>query len=242
MLIQSNDGVAHFDLSVALAARQDVVGATTHFRQAVELLPDNVAMWVNLGAVLASEDKLDEAIRHLRLALRFEPDDLDALMNLGVALGSLGEFTEAAVQFRRVVAIDPSHAGGHARLAQVLIELSGPGQATEYLERAIMLDPDDRDSMIRLVWLYATCPVPEVRNGLRAVELGERLQAMPGGQDPKMLDVLAAAYAPQGKYSEATRVATTALRRIGDNNPGYAKEIRKQLEFYCERKPFRGNP
>src|SRR5262249_593122 len=56
-----------------------------------------------------------------------------------------------------------------------------------------------------------TAPDGSIRDGNRAVELGERAQQLSGGQDPWILGTVAAAYAEAGRFSNAVAIIRQAM-------------------------------
>jgi cytochrome c-type biogenesis protein CcmH/NrfG len=88
-------------------------------------------------------------------------------------------------------------------------------------------------------WLLATCPVDEIRDGARAVELARQVvEASPG--DPWALDTLAAAYAESGDFESALRTAQNGLdlaRTAGQAELTAA--IQGRMAGYREGRPHR---
>jgi Flp pilus assembly protein TadD len=56
--------------------------AITELRRSLELDPDYVAAWINLGNVLAAQGQFDEAIVHYRRALALDPGNAVVRDNL----------------------------------------------------------------------------------------------------------------------------------------------------------------
>jgi len=77
----------------------------------------------------------------------------------------------------------------------------------------LQLQPDWPGLWGEYAWLLATCEDEQVRDGAEAVRIAERALRMSGSSDPRLLDVLAAAYAERGDFSEAQRTAEQALGR-----------------------------
>ena len=61
-----------------------------------------------------------------------------------------------------------------------------------------------------------------------------------GFRDPTSLHTLAAAYAEQGRWNEATVAATNALRLLRNASDPLAQEIQAHLEAYRQQQPIRG--
>jgi hypothetical protein len=87
----------------------------------------------------------------------------------------------------------------------------------------------------------------DVLNTTEAVTLAERANTSAKGENPAALDVLAIAYAADGRVDLAARTAQLALRRALDQkNDTLAAEIRQRLLTYEQARRGRadsaGNP
>ena len=88
--------------------------------------------------------------------------------------------------------------------------------------------------------MLATDPRPSVRNGEIAVEFGRRLLEASGGQEPVILDTLAAAYAETGRFSEATETARRGLALANtQKNLTLANALQARIKLYQSGSPFR---
>jgi hypothetical protein len=86
--------------------------------------------------------------------------------------------------------------------------------------------------------MSATHPDPRQRNGKRAVQQSELVRAVIGDADPRVLDVLAAAYAEDGRFGEAITTARQALSRAAAQ-PALETALRQRLRLYEDGKAFR---
>jgi tetratricopeptide (TPR) repeat protein len=79
-----------------------------------------------------------------------------------------------------------------------------------------------------------------LRNGQEAVGLATEACRLAGNRDPRALDLLGAACAEAGRFSEAVSASQQALglaRSAG--NHGYAQAIAHRLGLYGKGQPFR---
>lgn len=89
-------------------AKSEIGAAESHYRQAIELLPDDTRGYIYLGGMLASNGRLDEAEGLLRRAAKCAEGDLDeAYLNLGMILRAKGDYLHALVALRESLALDP---------------------------------------------------------------------------------------------------------------------------------------
>jgi tetratricopeptide (TPR) repeat protein len=86
-------GAAHNDLGNALYAQGKYEEATTYYRRALAIMPDDAKTHNNLGSALFMQNKLDEAIKHYRRALAIDPSYDDARRNLSMAEVTWFRFT-----------------------------------------------------------------------------------------------------------------------------------------------------
>jgi tetratricopeptide (TPR) repeat protein/peroxiredoxin len=230
---------AHFNLGVAMASAGQSQEAMEQFQRVVEIQPDHFEAHVNLGALLARDGQIETAARTLRRAVELAPDSVPARMNLGTALGSQGEFDQAIDEFRQVLAARPANAQAHAQLAVCLLETGELREAAEHFEQAIGLNPRDIRSQLALAWLRATCPVESIRDAAEAVRLAEQLEKLSGGNDARVLDVLAAALAEHGNYPRARQSCAQALEQLGPDEQELRSAILGRQQGYEAGKPHR---
>ena len=82
-------------------------------------------------------------------------------------------------------------------------------------------------------WLLATTPDAQLRNGARAVELGEQACRLTDFKQPLLMGTLVAAYAEAGKFIEAVQTAEKAIALASaQNNQELAQKNRELLELY----------
>ena len=112
---------AHLELGVAYATKADYLArgelrrnAVTSLRRALELQPDSVRAWRELGSVLMASGLDSEGFEALRRALVIDPADAGALGAMGRALFiGRADFEEAACWYERALAANPK-AGWYA--------------------------------------------------------------------------------------------------------------------------------
>ena len=137
---------AHFNLGLAYSQRGMVTRAEVAYRKAVELDPDRVEAWVNLGGALMLQWDFQGSIEANEQALKRKEDLLLAHFNTGQAHLYLGDAEETVRCNRRVVDLDPNHGAGHYYLAVGLLALDRLGEAREEATRARFLghSPDPK--------------------------------------------------------------------------------------------------
>jgi Flp pilus assembly protein TadD len=90
-----------------------------------------------------------------------------------------------------------------------------------------------------LAWLLATCSKASLRNGGKAVELARQANALTGGENPIILNTLAAAFAEAGRFSEAVETARRALRLAEtQSNTNLTGQLQLEMKLYQAGSPF----
>jgi tetratricopeptide (TPR) repeat protein len=186
----------------------------------------------NLGKALLQKGDIDGAIREYHKTLDLQFDHSDSHYNIGQALRRKGQVDEAIVEYRKALELRPDHANAHNNLANALRQKGQIKEAVEHYEAALKSEPGSVLVQNNLAWLLATSADPAVRNGARAVELGERAARLTDG-DPVILHTLAAAYAENGQFSQAIAVARDALKLADEQGVApLAESLRNKIILY----------
>ena len=206
--------------------------AVAHYRESARLRPDSPAAAYNLGTGLLQAGALDEAVAHLERALDLNPDYALAHNNLGAAFRLLDRPGDAVRHFRRSLDLRPDDGEALYNLANALMMQGGLDEAAALYRRAVAAAPDAPEPAAELAWLLAAHPDPARRDPARAVELAERAADLTGHARPEVLDVLAAAYAADGRLERAVETAETALGLLPPDRDNAAEVIRRRLAEY----------
>ncbi len=230
---------AHYNLGVALRSQGELDEAIVHYRQALRLRPDYADAHYNLGNALVAQGKLDQAISSYRQALRVRPNDADALFNLGAALKSQGRLDEAIWHYRQALRLKPEDAKAYNSLGGLLAVTGRLDEALEHFRKTVRLKPDWPVPLNGMARILATHPDAKVRDPSQAIKLAEHAAELTSYRNATVLDTLAAAYAAAGRFDDAVTTAQNALDLALDAAGPQAPDIRKRLELYKQRKPYR---
>jgi tetratricopeptide (TPR) repeat protein len=130
---------AQFNLGLAYTRKGRAERAEKAYRKAVELDPDLVEAWVNLGGVLLLRWDFQGCLEANRQALERQEDLLLAHYNMGQACLYLGDGEGLVACSRRVLGLDPKHAAGHYYLAVGLLATGRVAEARQNLSHAMAL-------------------------------------------------------------------------------------------------------
>jgi tetratricopeptide (TPR) repeat protein len=227
---------AHNNFGVALVQTGKLEEAIAQFRAALRYDPDSARGQSNLGVTLARAGRFAEAIPVLQKVAEANPKAAEIHDTLARALAQERRPEEAMAQWRKAIEGDPGYAEAHHRLGNALYGQGKFAEALAEWRQGLRTDPDNAAVLAQSAWILATCGEASVRNGAEAVKLGEQARDLSGGREPAILDVLAAAYAEAGRFSDAVETARRALS-LADGR--LAPAVRERLALYEKRNPYR---
>jgi len=212
----------------------------TLFTHALAVTSNNDVAKNNLGIVFLQKGNLDEAISLLQAAVDLRPENSPAHENLAKALLQKGQVTDALVHYRRLLELQPDNIEVHNIVGTVLIQQGQAREAVEEWQKVLAIQPDNGNAMSNLAWVFATSPDDSLRDGAKAVQLAEQAMRISGGRIPIIFRTLAAAYAENGRFSEAIQTAQRGIELANSRgNSGLATELQSNIVLYQERQPLR---
>jgi protein O-mannosyl-transferase len=210
------------------------------FTHALAVTSNNDVALNNLGIIFLERGQLDDAISKLRAAIELRPENGPAHDNLAKALLKKGQVAEAMVHYRKFLEIEPENVEARNTLGTALIQQGQVKGAIDQWQDALALQPDNGNAASNLAWVFATCPEDSIRDGARAVELGEKALRISGGKIPMIHRVLAAAYAESGRFADAIETAQRGAElATTQGNPGLAAELENNIALYRSGRPLR---
>jgi tetratricopeptide (TPR) repeat protein len=238
--------MAYDNLGIILARRGEVDEAMALFQKTLAIRPDDALARNNLGLVLCQKGRMDEGIVEFQKAVSILPGNAVFRDNLGKAFLAKGRQREAMIQFQKVLDNNPLEPKANYHLGIVLFQTGRVDEAMAHFEKALENHPDFADawdSLDHTAWLLATSPEASLRNGPKALALARQLDRLSGGNNPALLDTLAAAYAESGQFSEAVDAAQRALALArSQNNPALENTLRQHIKLLQAGSPLRSAP
>ncbi len=230
---------AYYNLAQTYVDRGKWNLAIQSLESALEHRPEWGLAHATLANLLAGRGRMDEAIEHYREALASQPEDADLLNDLGTALDAVGSGEEAREKFLAALDAQPGFYRPHINLANQVWKAGDYAAALREFEEALRLAPQLAEPTNRLARFLATCPDEALREGERAVALAERARDLTEARNARVLDTLAAAYAADGRYTDALATAHQAEQRAKlDGDELLAEAIVERLALYALGKPF----
>ena len=193
----------------------------------------------SLGMAFLGKDKPDEAIANFREELKIR-DNARGHASLAQALMQKGNATESFFQWQEALQLAPRDVTLRDKFAEALIQNGQPREAIADYEQSLKYKPDDLPALRNLGWILATAPDPSLRDGARAVLLAERGLQVSGRGRLDILFLLAAAYAENGRFADAIKVAKQTLHlAIEQNNSALVDDLEKDIPLFERNVPLR---
>jgi len=227
--IDAGDARSHNNLGVALAALGKSQEAEDEYATALKLNTEDAQAQSNLGSQLAEAGQLDEAVVHFRRAVELRPTNATAHINLGHALAEEGGHADEALsELRKAVELAPESAEAHNILGVFLARSGNLEEGLEHMQKAVELGPDSVEFHFNLGRGLAA----KSRFGEALPQL-EAAAKFSNGQDAAVLQMLAAMYSENGRYTEAVTTAQRALAlAVKQQNDALAAALKGNLERY----------
>jgi protein O-GlcNAc transferase len=116
--------------------------ACTAYTRGLELRPDLVEGWLNLGICEKNRERLAEAERAYRRALALKPDYAEVHNNLAVVLRAAGRLEESVAHYQQALKHKPELAQAWYNLGNVQRQLGRDDDAGVSFDKAVKLRPD----------------------------------------------------------------------------------------------------
>jgi tetratricopeptide (TPR) repeat protein len=236
---KDNDS-AHLNLGFALEKIGRKADAMAEYRATLKLAPGRIEAHNNLANLLDDAGHRDEALAEYQAALRINPKYVPAHNNLGALLVEQGRFDEAMKHYAEAARLAPDDWHAPYLIGNVLLKQSRDEEAIPYFQRVVAIDPNNARVLAFLAQVLASDENPKIRNGPAAFAMADKANALTGGIQPAMLDVLAMAYAELGRFNDAQQAMQDALNLAGKFNMTNDLPILQQrLQLYQNHQPFR---
>lgn len=212
----------------------------TLFKRALAITRNNDVAENNLGIVFLGQGKLDDAISLLQAAVALRPENSPAHENLAKALIQKGEVADALVHYQKLLELQPDNIEVHNIVGTVLVQQHRIRDGVEEWQKVLAIQPDNGNAMSNLAWVFATSPDDSLRDGAKAVQLGQEAVRISARRIPLLFRTLAAAYAETGDFSKAIQTAQEGIELANSQgNQGLATELQGNISLYQEQRPLR---
>jgi len=235
-----NDAQAHYNLGNALRKKGDSQGAIAAYEKTLSIQARYPAAHYNLGIALDQNGQIDEAIAHYREAVQEQPNYPEAYYLLGNDLLQKARVDDAIAAYEQALKSRPTYPEVENNIGLALLQKGRPSEAIAHWQNALAGQSDSVDSLNNLAWVLATFPESWIRNRKQALALAERANQLSGDNNPAILRTLAAAYAENGRFTEARVTAERGLQLANaQENLALANIFKGDLARYRINAPVR---
>jgi Flp pilus assembly protein TadD len=200
---------AHNDLGVILVRQGKISAAADQFRATLQWQPNAPDALGNLAQCDVLQGRFTDARDEYHKVLRLKFDNAILHEGLANALENLGRESEAVGHLKIALRLAPKNST-RLNLAGLFCQSGDFRSAMEQFRQVLSFEPDNVAALNNLAYVLAGCPDQSIRNGDEAVKLAERACGLTNFKQPGLIKTLAAAYAAQGRDSDAVRAANLA--------------------------------
>ncbi len=176
---------SHWEFRLGLKAsmeRRDYQAASEHFRQGLEIDPDNLAARVSYARALYLAGQVEAAEEQLDRVLADDPEQILANFLLAVLSESRDKPEQAIARYQRVLELDPEHEGAHFYLGNLLFHQGRFREAAAQYRLALAASSDIPPA--RLLEIVALHRAGEADKTI-ARELEQRVRQFPAQAELK---------------------------------------------------------
>jgi len=237
--VTRNNSLAHYMLGLSLEEQGKIDEAMVHYSRAAHLNSYDKAFF-KMGYALYQKGKLDEAMIHYKKALQTNPNYAEAQNNMGIVLARQGDMNGAIKHYHAALRINPNHVGANYNLGRISVNQGKTAEAIRYYRKVLLTEPNMTQALYQQAWIAATHENKRFRDGIKAVELAEKLCRLTEYKEALALDALAAAYAESGRFPGAVSTAQRGLQlAVLHGRQELASDLKERLQLYRDKKPYR---
>lgn len=193
---------------------------------------------LNKGLLAYDAKKYQQAIDIWTQAIEYDPSQYKIYYNRGLAWYGLNQTDQAITDFTKAIEAKPDYAMAYCSRGFAWKAKADYDRAINDFTNSLTMNPDYYRPYFELGWIYAVCPDERYRNGDQAVMWASKAQEL--YDNPKTMQLLAAAYAENGEFDEAVSTQKKAIAWI--NREGMTNEMvsaQSQLKCYKDERPLR---
>ena len=203
--------------STRLRAAGQLDRARERVQEASRLAPHDERPHEELGALYLNDGKTDEAIQEFEEAHRLSPLSPRAQFGLARAYRRKGDVAKSDQLLAEMVGKDTATADGQELLGDLYLDEKIYPEAIKHYQQALKLNPQDAAVHNNLAWLYATSEDKQFRDPQGALEHAQKAVELSRWRQAAFIDTLAEALYINGRYGEAVKTQTRALKLEPDN-------------------------
>ncbi|TWT84800.1 photosystem I assembly protein Ycf3 [Planctomycetes bacterium CA13] len=246
LAMQPKDPISLLQRAEIALARNDIKGAKQDLRAAIRLAPqvENADQTIFVRCLIAVEEgRMADAINDMKILAARDPSNTDRQLQLATLYLRDERPRKAVEVLSSILDRDPKNALVYRSRGDALLNVGDHADAIADYENAIKYADDNSAELSsilnNLAWVLATSPIDEIRNGTRAIELGERAAKLSEFKEAHILSTLAAAYAEAGNFEKAIEWSTKAVELGEAEDNLQLDQLKLELESYRKSEPWR---
>jgi tetratricopeptide (TPR) repeat protein/transglutaminase-like putative cysteine protease len=146
---------AHFNLGIALAARNNLSDAMDQFREEEKVSPSDPHAYQVVASYMMQRSKPDEAIQEWRKLLKVDPGNRTAASSLGSLLYETEKYPEAVGVLETAVKAAPDSSSLQMQLGQAYLKMGQSDKAVVALRRVVEQKADDPETLNNVAYTLA---------------------------------------------------------------------------------------
>jgi len=203
--------------------------------RALELDRYHVQALINRGWAHYLNEDNESAISDLSRAIALDDQLSVAFINRAAVYLQTKDVKNAEADLKQAMQLDPQSPALWLNQGELLMQKKDHSNALVAFEKCVEFGSDLAECQNGLAWILATCPNGKVRDPKLAVKHAQIACKLSQNEDWSHLDTLAAAFASDGKFDDAIKVAQAALKIAIDGKKG---EIEDRLALYRKKQPY----
>ncbi len=253
LALQPKDPVSLLQRAEIALFQNDIKSAKRDLKAASDIDPRvaqlDQAIFVRC-LVAVEEGRMADAINDMKLLVSRDPSNVGRQLQLANLYQQDERPRKAIDVYSAILDRDPNNAPVLRSRGDALLSVGDHSSAIDDYERAIKLasalDEEDRKASVdlagilnNLAWVLSTSPNDSVRNGKRAVELGEQAAELTEYKEAHILSTLAACYAENGDFEKAIEWSTKAVELGREEEHAQIEQLEEELESYRKGEAWR---
>jgi serine/threonine-protein kinase len=216
----------------------DNTGALEDIEQGIKLSPSNAYSMYLRGYYLELILDHENAVSNLNRALELNPNLAEAYTCRACAYSNMNRLVDAIDDFSSAIRL--------ANSSDDYLLRAGAYYASGKYEKSLhdyeMSSKIDRNvkSLIGIANVLSSCPLADVRNGKRAIELAKNACEQTKWTNGEALDALAAAYAENGQFDNAVKYEKRAIGKASNSSQEILRK--HKLALFEQNSPYRCYP
>ena len=208
--------------------------AMVEINKALEIDPKNALAYGIRGIIWKMQKNNEKALEDLAKAVKLQPDYSWAYAQTADIFMRRKDFENALKNVDRAIKIQPDFVECLRLRAMILARMGKCKEASDQFDKVQAILPNDATALQDKAWFLLTCPLEDLRDKGKGLELAKKANELTKGQDSRALETLAEAYFQQGQFINAVENQKKAIDLEAKKCPDESclGEMKKRLQKY----------